>query len=221
MQNIQQILPDQITPSTLRKISSTTNTERGFSEELAMELCNSTFVELKSIFTGWRASLDCPEAIKAYKQSLLESMIANRIGSQEKIDKALVRAKEESVKDHFIPPAERVISWCRPRHEFPEPMEAYAIAGKQVGKHPKHRSWGHDVVAWTAKEIGSFDLQTKTEREIFPRFKAVYKSVCDRWLAGERPTVPEERRIEKTETPPASKETNIKNMASLKSLLAG
>ena len=119
----------------------------------------------------------------------------------------------------FFPGPHVVVGWCKPQYKFPDPLEAYDIAGKQVGKHRAHREWRHGVVEWTAKEVGYFELQTVKQSDIFPKFKTVYKTICDRWLAGERPTVSEDRRIEKVEPPPASKEFNINAMAALKASL--
>ena len=149
-----------------------------------------------------------------YRKELLDAFIDKRVTSIEMVDCGLKWAARHSEENDFIPPPHRFARKCQ-GSEFPAPEEAYHIAGKQVGKHPKHRNWRHDVVKWAAGEIDTFDLQTKTEREMLPRFKAVYKSVCDRYAAGERFTVPEERRIEETEAPLTSKETNIKNIAGL------
>ena len=188
---------------------------------MAEYLINKTLKELSAIFGGrYKIELGDSDKLKAYRQQLLRGFIENNINSETMIQAGFRKARDYAQDPKaFFPGPHVIVGWCRTEHKFPDVLVAYNIAGTQVGKHPKHREWQHGAIEWTAKEIGSFDLKTKTQSEVLPRFKSVYKTICERWARGERPTISEDRRIEKTEAPPASKEFNINAMANLRANL--
>ena len=216
MQSIQEILPDNVKSLTSTRHSSTTNSGEISSENTAAEsLANYAIKNLKQKFTGWRGAFKSQQEVDGYRKELLDAFIDKRVNSIEMIDRGLKWAARYSEENDFMPAPHKFARKCQDS-EFPDPKDAYINACKQLGLHPKQRSWKHEVVEWAATETGKFDLSQNFQTVMEPKYIAIYKQICDRWTNGERPTVPEERRIEKTEAPPASKEFNIKAMAKLK-----
>lgn len=189
-----------------------------------MSLVNDAFEKLQVKFTSWPHSLKTQSLIDAYKRDLLEGFIERGIGTSEKIDRFIANAKKKSGDTTFLPSVEILLNLGSVNPEdlgLCSGEEAYRLACIELGKHKDHREWTHETI-WKAAndtKFSNFKLEDGYEREVKKDFLIKYKDICNRYASGERFTIPEERRIEKTEAPPAGKEFNINAMANLRANL--
>ncbi len=86
---------------------------------------------------------------------------------------------------------------------------------------PKDRyAWSHAAVYLTACNVGWYDMQHKTEAELFPIWDAAYAVMCRRVLDGETLTMPIPKALPATVHVPLPPEAARSRLAKIKEILA-
>jgi hypothetical protein len=97
----------------------------------------------------------------------------------------------------FPPTLPEFVSICSKCMGLPDASAAYLDAC--------HSRWTHDTVYETANRVGLFELSHRSEKEMLPRFKEVFGTVCAEWMADRtkfaREPLPAIAVIEKAECP--------------------
>ena len=78
----------------------------------------------------------------------------------------------------------QLIEKCQQGFGLPAGEQAYAEACRYASEPLKH-AWSHAAVYHAGKKCGWFELRSHSQQQMAPRFKSVYKDLCDRVLAGE------------------------------------
>lgn len=84
-----------------------------------------------------------------------------------------------------------------------------------------HSRWTHATVYETAKRVGIFELKNRTEKEMLPRFREVFGTVCAEWMAGNKFEPPVTGRIEKQPAAPCSPAVALSAIAEARAALGG
>ncbi len=78
----------------------------------------------------------------------------------------------------------QLIEKCQQGFGLPASDQAYAEACRYAGDPLKH-AWSHAAVYHAGKKCGWFELRSHSQQQMAPRYKAIYKELCDKVLAGE------------------------------------
>jgi hypothetical protein len=84
----------------------------------------------------------------------------------------------------------------------------------------QNHTWSHAAVYHAAKQTGSYELRTRTEKEIFPLFTRNYEIICKRILAGEDMTVETQKALPESVFVPADESKAKDALSKLKNMLA-
>lgn len=106
------------------------------------------------------------------------------------------RGLKASRTEEWPPTVGEFIAGCRPSAAqlgVPEPRAAYIAACRGI--------WPHPIVYHVAGEIGRYELRTRTERETWPAFEALYKRALNELRRGRTFEMPT-RRERLLEPPP-------------------
>ena len=98
---------------------------------------------------------------------------------------------------------------CLVDSRFPDCHQAYIEACSKLSPKIK-QSWSHNVVYWSGVECVWFDLHSYTEKQIYPKFKRIYQTMCRRFTAGDPMELIEREKIEHLEPIPLTKSENRK-----------
>ena len=92
-------------------------------------------------------------------------------------DAAIDEAVERVIRNGggFPPTLPEFVAMCAKAMGLPDAGTAYLDAC--------HSRWTHDTVYETAKRVGLFELMHRSEKEMLPRFKEVFGTVCAEWMA--------------------------------------
>lgn len=113
----------------------------------------------------------------------------------------------------FPPSLPEFLAICARSSGLPDAGTAYTDAC--------HHRWSHQVIYETAKRVGLFELRTRQERDMMPKFREHYGAVCASWMRGERFEVPKTERLEKQATPPCRPEVGMSHLAKMRMMLGG
>jgi hypothetical protein len=101
--------------------------------------------------------------------------------SDAQIIKGLEKSKDFT--DFFTTPAFRELCRVTPvDYGIPDAKHALFEACQALSGH----EWSHPAVYHAAVSIGTFDLKSKTERELWPQWEYAYSVVCQRIMSGEQ-----------------------------------
>ena len=150
-----------------------------------VQLINRLFRELTAIFPGWRHAFKNAEQIAEAKRQWTKGFIENKITDWDLIDCGLSIARRS--KSDFLPSVGKFVGWCREGHlekgGIPWVDDAYKEATTWIGRANQHE-WSHPVVYHAAVETGRQELLSKSERDMFPKFKYCYDRAIDLFLAN-------------------------------------
>lgn len=111
----------------------------------------------------------------------------------------------------FPPSLPEFLAICGRASGLPDAGTAYANAC--------HNRWSHAVVYEAAKRVGIYELRTRAERDMMPKFREHYGAVCAAWMAGERFSVPGALRVTRQKPAACRPEVAAAHMAKLRQAL--
>lgn len=111
----------------------------------------------------------------------------------------------------FPPSLPEFLAICGRACGLPDAGSAYADAC--------HNRWRHPVVYEAARRVGIYELRTRAERDMLPKWREHFGSVCAAWMAGERYTMPEALRITRQKSVPSTPESAATHIAELRRTL--
>ena len=152
----------------------------------AAEIVNQLFIELKAIFPAWRYAFPDDGLLEQAKKNWVKGFIENDICTMSQVQHGLQKARQ-SVSPH-VPSIGQFITWCHPSLEdygLLDEVAAYREACRNAHD-LNNAQWSHQAVYVAAKQVGFFDLKTRTEKETFPLFKHKYLLVCRGVLSGKQ-----------------------------------
>lgn len=88
----------------------------------------------------------------------------------------------------------QLIEKCQQGFGLPAPEQAYSEACRYASE-PVQHAWSHAAVYHAGKKCGWFELRSHSQQQMAPRFKAIYKELCDKVLAGEVLLMPGQRAL--------------------------
>lgn len=136
-------------------------------------------MRLKAIAPAWKQALSNDDDWAGYRREIVIALFENGITSLESVERGLKKARANC--SPFLPSPGEFVQWCRPTAAdfgLPEPDQAYVEAAN-------HRWGDHPIVYLAAKSLGVYEVATKPEGQMRPRFVKVYQVLLDRVLAGE------------------------------------
>ena len=135
---------------------------------------------LKAISSAWKAAIDSQEDYNNYRRELALGMFENGILTPEGVERGLSKARSND--NPFLPSVGEFVTWCQPTAEdygLPSPEQAYIEAA--------HHRWGkHPIIYLAAKAVGVFEVATKPESQMRPKYVKAYRKLLVRVLAGEK-----------------------------------
>lgn len=108
----------------------------------------------------------------------------------------------------FPPSLPEFLAICGRACGLPDAGSAYASAC--------HNRWSHAVVFEAAKRVGIYELRTRAERDMLPKWREHYGAICAAWMAGERFAVPESLRITRQKSVPSSRDSAAAHLAAIR-----
>ena len=88
----------------------------------------------------------------------------------------------------------QLIEKCQQRFGLPAADAAYVEACRYASEPLKHK-WSHAAVYHAGKKVGWFELRSLQQQQMAPRFNSIYKTLCERVLAGEVLTMPGQKAL--------------------------
>lgn len=132
----------------------------------------------------------------------------------------LMRGMEKSrdFVGFFTLPAFREMCRIRPEdYGIPDMREALFEACKAM---PGHQ-WSHPAVYHAAMAVGSFDLKSKTEKELWPQWEYAYSQVVRKVIDGEDLNIPVPKALPEKVFVPADEAKAVESLGKLKSMFEG
>lgn len=85
---------------------------------------------------------------------------------------------------------------------------------------PGHQ-WSHPAVYHAAMAVGSFDLKSKTEKELWPQWEYAYSQVVRKVIDGEDLNIPVPKALPEKVFVPADEAKAVESLGKLKSMFEG
>ncbi|USH01103.1 replication protein P [Grimontia kaedaensis] len=154
-------------------------------DALAARIVNYLFAELKSIFPAWRSALPTDMDEQLAKKTWSKAFIENELYREDQIRYGLKVAR---CQNHaYFPSVGMFIQWCQPTLEdlgLPSVRDAYLEACRKAHSISEAK-WTHPAIFVATRDTGVFDLRSKPEAEMYPKFQSTYMKVYQRVLRGE------------------------------------
>ena len=139
-----------------------------------VQVINSLFRELMSIFPAWKQAWPDKDAINSAKATWTKAFMAERITKIEQIRFGIEQCRK--VGSDFAPSVGKFIALCQPTPEMlGVPTLEIAFREACRNAHPSmagQATWSHDAVWHTAKEAGFENLnrlETSLAKKLFER----------------------------------------------------
>ena len=186
MQSITDILPVAQKPN---NEINTFEQKEAIKKETA-KATNELFTDLCVIFPSFLATIkksspeDAKRLFNKTKKMWLDEMLEEKLTPQ-MIELGLRKCRKSSTG--FMPTVGEFVSWCKPTDEdlgIPSMDNAYTEACQHTrGK--KAEEYSHVIVYEAGKMTGFFELVSKSESTMKPKFKEKYNHLREKLLRGE------------------------------------
>ena len=161
---------------------------------------NELVMQLSAIFPGWNAAIQSTEQANNLKRVWHAHM--NEMGlTPEDLNRGIGMARHH--ESDFLPSLGQFVSWCGRGNIQPKNV-AWQTA--QMGSAKKITD---PLIYEAARRTGSYDIQTRPERDVKPLFVEHYQQVISESLSGTEFTIPEDRRIESEPEPKPAQDPEV------------
>ncbi len=135
---------------------------------------------LKATSPAWKQALSTDEDWVNYRREFVIGLAENGVTTIEQVERGLAKARASQTP--WLPSVGQFVKWCKPVYAdygLLDAETAYRMAAL--------RDWsGPEIVYLAAEKVGVYEVATKPEKVVKPRYVEAYTALADRVLAGEK-----------------------------------